>query len=97
MLRPILAVLLAAGALWQAVLDWQATIGRGYAYRLTAIDAWLEGVSPRTAARVHGMIQTGVPAAVEGMLATLLGLPLALVLGLAAAVLWLTRGRRRGR
>ncbi len=46
MIRRLLVLLLAAAALWRAVLDWQATIGAGYAYRLASIDQVLAATWP---------------------------------------------------
>ena len=50
-MRAILAVLLLAAAFWRAGVDWQATIGQGYAFRLGTIGSliaehWPERLRP---------------------------------------------------
>lgn len=91
-MRLVLIVLLLGAALWRAVLDWRATIGEGYAYRLTSIDAALAEAWPQrweafTAwAEARGLW--------DPVGATLAALPLALVLAGLAALLWVTRRRR---
>lgn len=88
MLRRFLAVLLLALALWQAFVDWQATIGEGYAYRLTSIGDAVDRAWPESAQAVQEWGSTDIGAA-------LLALPLALVLVAIAALLWFSARRRR--
>ncbi len=89
-MRIVLVVLLAAAALWQAWIDWQATIGAGYAYRLTSIGAALERAAPERHAALVGTGEGGL----AWLWSPILALPLALTLLVLAGVIWLTRGRR---
>lgn len=86
-MRLLLTLLLSAAALWVAVRDWQATIGAGNAYRLRSLGAGLADLLPDNA------LLEGVAANTFG--AMVLQLPLALVLGGIAVLIWITRPRRR--
>ena len=90
-MRRILILFLLAGALWRAVVDWQATIGQGNAYRFASIEAVLAEHWPglEAGAEARGWW--------EPVVSTLGSLPLTLVLAGIAAALWLTRRRNRGR
>lgn len=91
-MRLVLILLLLAGALWRAALDWGATIGEGYAYRLTSIDGALANTWPdRWAGIVEAAKANGLWDPVG---ATLTAIPLALVLAALAFLLWITRRRR---
>jgi hypothetical protein len=97
-MRVLLAACFAALALWRAWIDWQATIGTGYAYRLASTDAVLAANFPRSYARVQEMLEgTGISFLWDPVLRTLLGLPLALAPAVIAILLWLTLPRARGR
>ena len=93
-MRLALVLLLLAAAVWRAALDWRATIGEGYAYRLTSIDAALAGGWPEgwgritEAAKANGLW--------DPVGAALTSVPLALVPAILAGLVWITR-RRRGR
>ena len=61
-MRVILAVLLLGAALVLAVVDWQATIGQGYAYRFSTLGSLIQGYWPEGYARlVVSLKQSGVP------------------------------------
>lgn len=91
-MRLVLILLLLAAALWRAALDWGATIGEGYAYRLTSIDGALANTWPdRWAGIVEAAKANGLWDPVG---ATLTAMPLALVLAALAFLLWITRRRR---
>ncbi|WP_299134652.1 hypothetical protein [uncultured Amaricoccus sp.] len=94
-MRGLLAAILMGLALWRAAADWQATIGQGYAYRLTPIGQVIEAAAPETYASVIGAWKaTSVPYLWDPVGATLMSLPLALVLAALAALVWFTRRRR---
>lgn len=86
-MRLILMLLFAVPALWVAVRDWQATIGAGNAYRLRSLGTGLAELLPGNAL-LEGIAGTNLGA-------MLLQLPLALVLGGIAVLIWVTRSRRR--
>lgn len=95
-MRGALAAILMAAALWRAAVDWQATIGQGYAYRLTPIGQVFADLAPERYALVIAAWQdSGVPWFWDPIGATLVALPLALVLGGLALLVWFTRRRRR--
>lgn len=96
-MRVLLAAVFLAAGLWRAWVDWQATIGEGYAFRMSSIGRVLEATWPdRYAAFVAGWQARGLLWDPVG--ATLMALPLALVLLVIAVVLWITRPRAsRGR
>lgn len=94
-MRLVLSLVLLAAALWRAVIDWQATIGEGYAYRFASIEAVLAETWPD---RWRGLVDAAEARGFwEPVGATLAGLPLAPVLAGITALLWLTRRRNRGR
>jgi hypothetical protein len=88
MLRRLLAAVLLGLALWQAYVDWQVTIGEGYAYRLTSIGQAVERTWPATPLTAEEWGSTDIGGA-------LLALPLAPVLAGIAVLLWLSARRRR--
>jgi len=95
-MRWVFAILLLGAALAQGAADWQATIGEGYPYRMTSIGGALERADPeRFAALVAAGEASGIPWLWSPVATTLLGLPLALVLFVAAGIVWMTRRRRR--
>jgi hypothetical protein len=76
-------------AVWRAWLDWVATIGAGYAFRLASIGQTLEMAFPglSDASWLHGSVGTA-----------LMAVPLAMVPAFTAGLIWVTRPRRaRGR
>jgi hypothetical protein len=91
-MRLILVLLLLAAAFWRAALDWRATIGEGFALRLTSIGGALANTWPERwggiveAARANGLW--------DPVGATVTALPLALVLAALALLVWITRPRR---
>ena len=96
MVRILIAVLLIAAAVWLGWIDWERTIGAGYAYRLTSIGAAWEEVSPESyAGTVAAWSALDMPYFWDPIGRTLLTLPLALMLAVLAALLWLTGRRRR--
>jgi hypothetical protein len=87
-------------AIWRAGMDWQATIGKGYAFRLGTLGSVISGQWPDEYAQlVESLKLSGVPFAWNPVGAVVMSLPLALVLATVAAILWLTRPRasRRAR
>jgi hypothetical protein len=91
-MRLVLILLLLAAALWRAALDWAATIGQGYAFRLTSIDAALADAWPE---RWAGIVEAAkANGRWDPIGATLTAVPLALVPALLAFLLWITRRRR---
>jgi hypothetical protein len=98
MVRRVMMVVLLALAGWQAWRDWQATIGAGYAYRLTSIDQALAEALPGShASLVRAWQAAPVPWMWDPVGTTFLGLPLAMVLALLAALIWMSLPRARGR
>ena len=94
-MRALLAIVLLGTAFWRAGVDWQATIGQGYAYRLDTVGGVASATWPETHAQlVAGLQQSGVPLAWNPVGAFVMALPLALVLATAAYAVWVTRRRR---
>ena len=94
-MRIVLAVLLLGAALWRVIVDWQATIGQGYAYRFGTFgsliqDHWPEGYT----SLVVSLKQSGLPWAWDPIGAVVLSIPVAPVLAVLAALLFVTRERR---
>jgi hypothetical protein len=93
-MRIAFILLLLAAALAQAWIDWQATIGEGYAYRLTSIRGALEAAWPERTAEVIARIEASrVSWLWDPLGAAVTAVPLALALAGLAALLWLTRRR----
>jgi hypothetical protein len=94
--RFLIAALLLAAAVWRGWIDWQATIGEGYAYRLTSIGGALEQTWPETyAGLVAAWAAVDLPYVWDPIGRTFLALPLAAVLFALAVLVWITRRRRR--
>jgi hypothetical protein len=94
-MRILLAVLIAGAALAIAVVDWQATIGQGYAYRFTTLGTMLQGYWPEGYLRlVTGLKASRIPYLWDPVGAIVMSLPVALVLATAGAGLFVTRERR---
>jgi hypothetical protein len=97
-MRAVLVAILALAALWRAGLDWQATIGAGYAYRLASIGKAIGNAWPESYADfVAGGERSRIPFVWDPVGETLLALPLAAVLGVLAALLWVGRARPKPR
>jgi hypothetical protein len=95
-MRWVFAILLLAAGLWQGWVDWQATIGAGYPFRMTSIGGALERADPeRFAALVAAGEASGINWLWDPMMTTLLALPLALLLFVAAGIVWFVRRKRR--
>ena len=95
-MRVVLAVLLLGLGIWQAVADWNATIGLGYAYRLTPVGQVVADTAPDFYARLMADWQgTRVPYLWNPIGRVLMALPMALVLIAPGALLVLTRRRKR--
>ncbi|TPE50175.1 hypothetical protein [Amaricoccus solimangrovi] len=95
-MRLALALLLLGLGAWQAVSDWNATIGVGYAYRLTPVGQVLADAAPDFYARLMAVWQaTRIPFLWDPLGRRLMALPMALVLIVPGALLWVRRRRRR--
>ena len=96
-MRASIAILFAVLALWRAAVDWQATIGQGYAYRFGTFDTLLSGSgrsrTARFVARASGRAACPGPRTRSGRSSC--RCRSALVLAAVAAGLWITRERRR--
>jgi hypothetical protein len=93
-----MTILLLGAALWQAGVDWQATIGEGYAYRFGTFGGLIARHWPVSYAQfVESLERSGVPYAWNPVGAMLMSLPVALVLAAIAATVWVTRERSRAR
>ena len=80
---------------WRAGVDWQATIGQGYAYRFGTLGSLIQGHWPEGyTSLVVSLKQSGVPWAWDPVGAVVLSIPVALVLAVLAALLLVTRERR---
>lgn len=85
-------------ALWRAFLDWQATIGEGYAFRPKSIGAVLSDSFPTAHDAIVKFLQsTGISWLWDPVGTTILWLPLSLVLAVPGIILWFTGSRGRGR
>jgi hypothetical protein len=95
-MRALLVLLLLLAALAIAWADWQATIGEGFAFRPSSIEAALARIAPGAAETLFGAWRgTQLPYLWEPVGATFAALPAALVLAGLALLLWVTRRRRR--
>ena len=93
-MRAILAILLLAAAVWRTGVDWQATIGVGYAFRPGTIGGVIAHYWPEDYQNLVASLQaSGVPFAWNPVGAFFLSLPIALVLAASALAVWLTRER----
>jgi len=97
-MRAILTILLLGAALWRAGVDWQATIGQGYAYRFGSLGGLISGHWPGNYAQlVESLERSGVPYAWNPVGAIVMSLPLALVVAAIGGSVWVTRERGRAR
>jgi hypothetical protein len=93
-MRAVLAILLLAAALWRVGVDWQATIGVGYAFRPGTLGGLVARHWPHDYQNLVASLQSsGVPFAWDPVGAFVLSLPVALLLAAAALAVWLTRER----
>lgn len=82
-MRTSLAALLAVLALWRAVVDWQATLGHGYAYRF---------------GKLGDLLVAWLPDGVGSTVGTLLlSIPVAPALAAVALAVWIGRPAQRSR
>lgn len=101
-MRAALALILLAAAAWRLVVDWQATIGAGYAFRPGTIGGLIADHWPEDYFNLVTSLQaSGVPFLWDPVGAFLLSLPVAIILAAAACGIWVTREhtaiRRYGR
>ena len=95
-MRAVLALLLLAAAVWRLGVDWQATIGVGYAFRPGTIGSLIAHYWPDDYRNLVASLQSsGVPFAWNPVGAFLLSLPVALILAATALGVWLTRPAHR--
>ena len=94
-MRAVVTMLLLGAALWRAVVDWQATIGQGYAYRFGNFGTLISQHWPANYAQlVESLQRSGVPYAWDPVGAVVMSLPVALVLAAIAGAVWVTRAPR---
>lgn len=95
-MRLVLATIFLGAALWQAAIDWQATIGQGYAYRFRTLGGLIGDHWPESyAGLVEGLKASAMPFAWYPVGAAVMAVPVALLLAIVALGLWVTRDRRR--
>lgn len=93
-MRTLLALLILAAALWRAGVDWQATIGEGYAFRPATLGQMFADRWPQDYVNlVDGLHESGVPYAWDPVGALVMSLPVAVVLATIAGLIWITRPR----
>ncbi len=93
-MRAILSLLFVAAAIWRIGVDWQATIGVGYAFRPGTIGGLISHYWPEDYQNLVASLQaSGVPFAWNPVGAFVLSLPIALILAAIATGIWLTRER----
>jgi hypothetical protein len=93
-MRAVLALLFLAAAIWRVGVDWQATIGVGYAFRPGTIGGLIAHRWPDDYQNLVASLQaSGVPFAWNPVGAFVMSLPLALLLAAIACGVWLTRDR----
>jgi hypothetical protein len=94
-MRLILAILLLLAALVLAGIDWQATIGQGYAYRFSTLGTMLQGYWPEGYFRlVAGLKASRIPYLWDPIGAIVLSIPVSIFLGAIGAGLLATREKR---
>ena len=94
-MRVFFAVLLLGAALWRVAVDWQSTLGQGYAYRFGTFGSLIQNNWPE--GYVHLVVslkQSGLPWAWNPIGAIVMSVPVAPVLAAIAAALLVTRERR---
>lgn len=91
-MRVFVALLILAAAVWRAGVDWQATIGEGYAFRPASVGQVIAGMWPEDyASFVERLHQSGIPYAWDPLGALFMSLPLALVLVALSLLVWISR------
>ncbi len=94
-MRAALAIAIFAAAFWRLAIDWQATIGEGYAFRPATVGQLFSARWPQDYTNfVVSLHQSGVPYAWDPVGAVVMSLPVALILAAVAGMLWITRPRR---
>lgn len=93
-MRTVLAVMILLAAAFQIGVDWQATIGKGYAFRPGSIGGIMAARWPESHARLVSGLGDGFAGTVAGVV---MALPVALLLGAAGYGLWISRPGRRHR
>lgn len=97
-MRVFLMVVFLAGAVWRGWLDWQATLGSGYAFRFTSIGrAFAEGYPEIFYAVANVLKGSPLDWMWDPVATTALAMPLALTLLVVAGLLWVTRSRAKAR
>lgn len=97
-MRVFLMVVLLGGALWRLRLDWEATLGAGYAFRFTSIGSAIAEAYPEVFFTMANALKGGpLDILWDPVATTLLAMPLALVLLVLSGGLWVTRSRARAR
>ena len=97
-MRAALVILLVAAAVWRTGVDWQATIGVGYAFRPGTVGGVIAHYWPEDYQNLVASVQSsGVPFAWNPVGAFFLSLPVALLLAVTACAVWLTRERAPAR
>ena len=101
-MRAAIALVLVAAAAWRMMVDWGATIGKGYAFRPGTIGKFIQHHWPEDYANLVASLRaSGVPFAWDPVGAFILSLPIALILGALGLAVWLSRAggpsRRYGR
>jgi hypothetical protein len=97
-MRALLTLLLLGAAFWRAALDWQATIGEGYAYRFVSLGGAFAARWPEAYARLVARLEaSALPWAWDPVGAFVLSLPVALALAALGMTVWVTRNRSRSR
>jgi hypothetical protein len=95
-MRILLTFLLLGAAFWRAAVDWNATIGQGYAFRLGSLGGLISAHWPTNYAQlVEGLRRSRVPFAWDPVGAFVMSIPVALLFAALAGWCWL--GRARGR
>jgi hypothetical protein len=97
-MRLFLMVVFLVATVWRLGVDWQATIGHGYAFRLGTLGGMISAHWPGPyASLVESLRSCGIPGAWNPMGALIMSMPVALVLLALAATAWMARPRERQR
>ena len=88
--RILVAIVLLVAAFWRAAADWHATIGSGYAYKFTDIGTMFANASPDKFESMKVFWRSsGVPYAWDPVGASIMALPVVVVLVFLAGMMWL--------
>lgn len=97
-MRTAIAIVFLVLAFWRAALDWQATVGAGYAFRPATVGGLAGARWPEATGRlVAALRDSGFGWAWDPVGAFVLSLPLAPLLALLGVAFWIGRERRRPR